>query len=96
MTITPHKHIEAFYKAFSIFRNMTVYENEIVYTHQRYRIEESAKQAKDIIFKNQLSLEVHYDTRYHSITIKLISELDRLDNSFGTASERLTELQKQL
>lgn len=91
-----HPHIEAFYKAFPIFKNLNVDINECVYTHQTYRIEETVKQAEDLIFRLQLSLEVKFCKVTHTIRVLVIPEIDRKINFWGNVSERLTELQKQL
>lgn len=88
--------IQAFYKAFSVFRNMHVSNNAIIYHGQNYRIEESVKQAKEIILKNKLSLEVSYNKVVHIITVEVISEIDRKINFWGNVQEELTNLQKQL
>lgn len=91
-----HPDIETFYKSFSIFSNMTVSEKMVVYTRQTHRIEVLAEQARDIILTKHLSLDVVFNKVYHTITVKVIGELDRMDNAWGSIVEKLGKLQDQL
>lgn len=89
-------HIEIFRKAFPITYGIFVTENAVTYRHQTYRIEETVQQAKDLILKHHLSLDVTYNKFLHTITVNVIGELDRLDNAWGAIIEKLGKLQDQL
>lgn len=91
-----HPDIETFYKAFSIFTNVMVNEKSIGYSCQTYRIEDTVQQAKDLILTNHLSLDVTYNKVFHTITIHVIGELDRLENAWSGIIEKLGKLQDQL
>lgn len=94
--IKVNSNISAFQKAFPVFVNIHVTETSICYKRQTYKFEQTVQQAKDLILKNGLSLEVKSNQFLQTIEVNVINELDRLDNAFGSLSEKLATLSKQI
>lgn len=90
-----HPHIEAFYKSFYLpYPNVRV--DGITYENINFRSEQTLQDAKDLILKDCLSLTVKHDKFFMMLIIDVISDFERMENNFGTFTEQLTELQKQL
>lgn len=65
-------HIEAFYKAFSIFTHMTVYIDHVEYPKLTYRPSETLQEAKELIKKLDLPLTAVYNPIFTTLSINLI------------------------
>lgn len=65
-------HIEAFYKAFSIFNNLTVYIDNVEYRKINYHPLETLEEAKALIKKMDLPLMAIYNDVFKSLSIQVI------------------------
>lgn len=93
---TVHQDVKTFQKEFYIFVNIHVTEKTIGYQRQFHNIEKTVQDAKDLILKRGLSLQVEYNRGLGTITVSVIPELERMDQAWQQIGDKLENLKSQL